>query len=161
MATRKRRARNEDGSFKADNPSTPEVNEAWENAPAAEEAAPEAPVEEAPAPEEAPAVEEPAPEPEAPVVVEAPAAAEVPAATPLADMLAEKRKDPEKQEQDPGLKPMTEERLQEIRQSAVTAASVEKAGVDQIIAEAGVEKTRGREIAARLMFNARRNGGFV
>ena len=27
--------------------------------------------------------------------------------------------------------------------------------------EAGVEKTRGREIAARLMFNARRNGGFV
>jgi hypothetical protein len=152
MATRKRRTTQNNNSTV-----TPEVNEAWEDAPAAEEAA----VEEAQAPEEAAAVEEPAVEPEAPVAVETPAAAEVPDATPLADMLADKRKDPEKQEQDPGLKPMTEERLQEIRQNAVTAASIEKAGVDQIIAEAGVEKTRGREIAARLMFNARQKGGFV
>jgi hypothetical protein len=152
MATRKRRTTQNNNSTV-----TPEVNEAWEDAPAAEEAA----VEEAQAPEEAAAVEEPAVEPEAPVAVETPAAAEVPDATPLADMLADKRKDPEKQEQDPGLKPMTEERLQEIRQNAVTAASVEKAGVDQIIKDAGVEKTRGREIAARLMFNARQKGGFV
>jgi hypothetical protein len=152
MATRKRRTTQDNNSTV-----TPEVNEAWEDAPAAEEAA----VEEAQAPEEAAAVEEPAVEPEAPVAVETPAAAEVPDATPLADMLAEKRKDPEKQEQDPGLKPMTEERLQEIRQNAVTAASIEKAGVDQIIKDAGVEKTRGREIAARLMFNARQKGGFV
>jgi hypothetical protein len=152
MATRKRRTTQNNNSTV-----TPEVNEAWEDAPAAEEAA----VEEAQAPEEAAAVEEPAVEPEAPVAVETPAAAEVPDATPLADMLADKRKDPEKQEQDPGLKPMTEERLQEIRQNAVTAASIEKAGVDQIIKDAGVEKTRGREIAARLMFNARQKGGFV
>lgn len=152
MATRKHRTTQDNNSTV-----TPEVNEAWEDAPAAEKAA----VEEAQAPEEAAAVEEPAVEPEAPVAVETPAAAEVPDATPLADMLADKRKDPEKQEQDPGLKPMTEERLQEIRQNAVTAASIEKAGVDQIIAEAGVEKTRGREIAARLMFNARQKGGFV
>ena len=152
MATRKRRTTQNNNSTV-----TPEVNEAWEDAPAAEEAA----VEEAQASEEAAAVEEPAVEPEAPVAVETPAAAEVPDATPLADMLADKRKDPEKQEQDPGLKPMTEGRLQEIRQNAVTAASIEKAGVDQIIAEAGVEKTRGREIAARLMFNARQKGGFV
>jgi hypothetical protein len=152
MATRKRRTTQDNNSTV-----TPEVNEAWEDAPAAEEAA----VEEAQAPEEAAAVEEPAVEPEAPVAVETPAAAEVPDATPLADMLADKRKDPEKQEQDPGLKPMTEERLQEIRQNAVTAASIEKAGVDQIIKDAGVEKTRGREIAARLMFNARQKGGFV
>jgi hypothetical protein len=157
MATRRRRARNEDGTLKADNPATPEVNEAWEEAPAAEEAA----VEEAQAPEEAPAAQESAPEPEAPVAIETPVEAKVPDATPLADMLADKRKDPEKQEGDPGLKPMTEERLQEIRQNAVTAASVEKAGVEQIIAEAGVEKTRGREIAARLMFNARQRGGFI
>jgi hypothetical protein len=113
------------------------------------------------APEVVAAVEEPTVEPEAPVVIEAPAEAQVPDAAPLADMLADKRKDPEKQEQDPGLKPMTEERLQEIRQTAVTAASVEKAGVDEIIKEAGVEKTRGREIAARLMYNARQKGGFV
>jgi hypothetical protein len=157
MATRKRRTRQDDGTFKGDNPATPEVNEAWEDAPAAEEAA----VEEAQAPKEAAAVEEPAVEPEAPVAVETPAAAEVPNAAPLADMLAEKRKDPEKEEKDPGLKPMTEERLAEIRQNAVTAASIEKAGVDQIIKDAGVEKTRGREIAARLMFNARQKGGFV
>jgi hypothetical protein len=161
MATRRKRTRQDDGTFKGDNPATPEVNEAWEDAPAAEEAAIEADLGEAQAPEEVATAEEPAVEPEAPVAVETPAAAEVPNAAPLADMLAEKRKDPEKQEQDPGLKPMTEERLQEIRQNAVTAASVEKAGVEQIIAEAGVEKTRGREIAARLMFNARRNGGFV
>jgi hypothetical protein len=165
MATRRKRARNEDGTLKGDNPATPEVNEAWEDAPAAEEAAAEAPVEEAQAPEEAPAAEEPAVEPEAPVAIETPAAAEVPDAAPLADMLAGMlagmRKDPEKPEEDPGLKPMTEERLQEIRQNAVTAASIEKAGVDQIIAEAGVEKTRGREIAARLMYNARQKGGFV
>jgi hypothetical protein len=161
MATRKRRTRQPDGTFKGDNPATPDVNEAWGEAPATEEVVTEADVGEAQAPEEAPIAEEPSPEPEAPMVVEAPASAEVPDATPLADMLAEKRKDPEKQEQDPGLKPMTEERLQEIRQNAVTAASVEKAGVDQIIAEAGVEKTRGREIAARLMYNARKNGGFV
>lgn len=164
MATRKRRARNEDGSFKGDNPATPEVNEAWETVPEGEEAPSDivgSVPDETQAPEEAPAAEEHAPEPEAPVAVETPAAAEVPAATPLADMLADKRKDPEKEEKDPGLKPMTEERLQEIRQNAVTAASMEKAGVDQIIAEAGVEKTRGREIAARLMFNARQKGGFV
>ena len=163
MATRKRRARNEDGSFKADNPATPEVNEAWEDAPAAEKATPEAAVEEAPAPEEAPAVEEPAVEPEAPVAVETPKAAAPVDTTALAEMLADKRKDPEKTEQpkDEGLKPMTEERLAEIRASAITPASVEKAGVDQIIADAGVEKTRGREIAARLMFNARQKGGFV
>jgi hypothetical protein len=157
MATRKRRTRQDDGTFKGDNPATPEVNEAWEDVPAAEEAA----VEETQAPEEVAAVEEPAVEPEAPVAVETPAAAEVPNAAPLADMLAEKRKDPEKEEKDPGLKPMTEERLAEIRQNAVTAASIEKAGVDQIIKDAGVEKTRGREIAARLMFNARQKGGFV
>ena len=163
MATRKRRARNEDGSFKGDNPATPEVNEAWEDAPVAEEATPKAAVEEAPAPEEAPAVEEPAVEPEAPVAVETPKAAAPVDTTALAEMLADKRKDPEKTEQpkDEGLKPMTEERLAEIRASAITPASVEKAGVDQIIADAGVEKTRGREIAARLMFNARQKGGFV
>jgi hypothetical protein len=160
MATRRKRARNEDGTLKADDKSTPNVNEAWEDAPAAEEAAP---VEETQAPEEAPAAEEPAPEPEAPVAVETPAAAAPVDTTALAEMLADKRKDPEKTEQpkDEGLKPMTEERLAEIRASAITPASVEKAGVDQIIADAGVAKTRGREIAARLMFNARRNGGFV
>jgi len=163
MATRKRRARNEDGTLKGDNPATPDVNEAWEDAPAAEEAAPEAAVEEAPAPEEAPAGEKPAVEPEAPVAVETPEAAAPVDTTALAEMLADKRKDPENtaQQKDEGLKPMTEERLAEIRASAITPASVEKAGVDQIIAEAGVEKTRGREIAARLMFNARRNGGFI
>ena len=161
MATRRKRAHNADGSFKADDKSTPDVNEAFEVEAAAEKPAPEATVEETQAPEETPAVEEPTVEPEAPVAVETPKAAEVPAATPLADMLAEKRKDPEKEEKDAGLKPMTEERLAEIRQSAVTAASVEKAGVDEIIKEAGVEKTRGREIAARLIFNARKNGGFV
>jgi hypothetical protein len=160
MATRKRRTRNEDGTLKSDDKSTPTVNEAWEDAPAAEEAAP---VEEAQASEEAPAAEELAPEPEAPVAIEAPAAAAPVDTTALAEMLAEKRKDPESTEQpkDEGLKPMTEERLQEIRQNAITPASVEKAEVDKIIADAGVEKTRGREIAARLMFNARRNGGFV
>jgi hypothetical protein len=157
---RRKRAHNEDGSFKKDDPATPEVNEAWEDAPAAEEAAP---VEETQAPEEAPAAEELAPEPEAPVAVETPAAAAPVDTTALAEMLAEKRKDPESTEQpkDEGLKPMTEERLQEIRQNAITPAAVEKAEVDKIIEEAGVEKTRGREIAARLMFNARRNGGFV
>lgn len=163
MATRKRRARNADGTLKGDNPATPDVNEAWEDAPVAEEATPEAAVEEAPAPEEAPASEEPAVEPEAPVAVETPAAAAPVDTTALADMLAEKRKDPESSEQpkDEGLKPMTEERLQEIRQNAITPAAVEKSEIDKIIEDAGVEKTRGREIAARLMFNARRNGGFV
>jgi hypothetical protein len=160
MATRKRRARNEDGTLKSDDLSTPTVNEAWEDAPAAEEAAL---VEEAQTPEEAPALEELAPEPEAPVAIETPAAAAPVDTTALAEMLADKRKDPESKEQpkDEGLKPMTEERLQEIRQNAITPASVEKSEVDKIIADAGVEKTRGREIAARLMFNARRNGGFV
>lgn len=163
MATRKRRARQDDGTYKGDNPATPEMNEAWEDAPAAEEAATEAPVEEAQASEKATAAEAPAAEPEAPVAIEAPTAAAPVDTTVLANMLAEKRKDPDStaQPKDEGLKPMTEERLAEIRASAVTPASVEKAGVDQIIAEAGVEKTRGREIAARLMFNARRNGGFV
>lgn len=94
-------------------------------------------------------------------VIEAPASAEVPSAQPLAEILADKRKDPEVQEQDPGLKPMTEERLAEIRASAVTPAAIEKGAIDQIIADAGVEKTRGREIAARLIFNARQRGGFV
>lgn len=118
---------------------------------------------EAQAPEEAPADEAPAPEAEAPVAIEAPAAAAPVDTTALADMLAEKRKDPEStaQPQDEGLKPMTEERLLEIRQNAITPASVEKAEVDKIIEAAGVAKTRGREIAARLMYNARKNGGFV
>jgi len=160
MATRKRRARQDDGTFKSDDKSTPNVNEAWEDAPAAEEAAP---IEEAQAPEEAPASEEPAVEPETPVAVETPAEAAPVDTTALQELLAAKRKDPEVTEQpkDEGLKPMTEERLQEIRQNAITPASLEKAGVDQIIKDAGVEKTRGREIAARLMFNARKNGGFV
>jgi hypothetical protein len=172
MATRRKRARTADGKLAGDNPATPDVNEAWEDGKTAAQikAEKEAGVEvveealeEAQAPEEAPAVEEPAVEPEAPVAVETPAAAAPVDTTALAEMLADKRKDPEKTEQpkDEGLKPMTEERLAEIRASAITPASVEKAGVDQIIAEAGVEKTRGREIAARLMFNARRNGGFV
>ena len=95
------------------------------------------------------------------MAIENPPEAEVPSAEPLAEMLADKRKDPEKQEQDPGLKPMTEERLQEIRQNAVTPAAVEKSEVEKIITDAGVEKTRGREIAARLIYNARKNGGFV
>ena len=161
MATRRKRARNADGTLKGDDKSTPNVNEAWEVEAAAEEAAPEATVEETQAPEEAPAVEAPTPEAEAPVAIENPPEAEVPSAAPLADMLADKRKDPEKQEADPGLKPMTEERLAEIRASAITPAAVEKAEVDKIIESAGVEKTRGREIAARLMYNARRNGGFI
>ena len=158
MATRKRRARNTDGTLKADNPATPDVNEAWEDAPAAEEAAS---VEETQAPEETPAAEAPAPEAEGPVAIENPPEAEVPSAEPLAEMLADKRKDPEKQQADEGLKPMTEERLQEIRANAITPASVEKAEVEKIIEEAGVEKTRGREIAARLMYNARKNAGLI
>lgn len=178
---RRKRAHNEDGSFKADDKSTPDVNEAFvDGAPAALELTPEQinemqkkliderqkiidkiVVKDSQAPEEVAADEAPAPEAEAPVAVEAPAAAEVPSAEPLAEMLADKRKDPEKQEADPGLKPMTEERLAEIRASAITPASVEKAGVEQIIKDAGVERTRGREIAACLMFNARKNGGFI
>jgi hypothetical protein len=128
-----------------------------------EETSVETPVKETQAPVEAPAVEEPAVEPEAPVAIEAPKAAAPVDTTVLAEMLADKRKDPEKTEQpkDEGLKPMTEERLAEIRASAITPASVEKSAVDQIIADAGVEKTRGREIAARLMYNARQRGGFV
>ena len=168
MATRRRRARNEDGTLKGDNPATPDVNEAWEDGKTSEQIKAEKDagaeiIEEEQAPEEAPAVEEPAVEPEAPVAVETPKAAAPVDTTALAEMLADKRKDPEKTEQpkDEGLKPMTEERLAEIRASAITPASVEKAGVDQIIADAGVEKTRGREIAARLMFNARQKGGFV
>ena len=161
MATRRKRAHNSNGTFKADDKSTSDVNEAWEVEAAAEEAAPEATVEETQASEEAPAAEAPAPEAEGPVAIENPPEAEVPSAAPLADMLAEKRKDPEKQEVDPGLKPMTEERLQEIRANAVTPASVEKAEIDKIIKEAGVERSRGREIAARLMYNARKNGGFI
>ncbi len=215
MATRKRRARQEDGTFKADNPETPDVNEAWEDAleglsmtpeqmeamkRAAEEAqkaaqaiidaeknikpapTPSPTPQPAPAPapfpmpkpfptptqvpsasEEAPVAETPVVEPEALVAVETLEAAAPVDTTPLADMLADKRKDPEKtaQPQDEGLKPMTEERLQEIRANAITPAAVEKSQVDKIIADAGVEKTRGREIAARLMFNARQRGGFV
>jgi len=157
MATRRKRTSKADAAPAAEAPATPEVNESWEVEAAAEEAA----VEETQASEEAPATEEPAPEAEGPVAIENPPEAEVPSAEPLAEMLADKRKDPEKQEADPGLKPMTEERLQEIRASAITPASVEKSEVDKIIHDAGVEKTRGREIAARLMYNARRNGGFV
>jgi hypothetical protein len=33
VGVKKVRARNEDGTLKADDPSTPEVNEAWEKAP--------------------------------------------------------------------------------------------------------------------------------
>jgi hypothetical protein len=148
MATRKR-ARTAGGQLAADNPATPDINEAWEDGKTkaqidAEKAA------------GAEVVEEDVSE-----VIEAPAAAEVPSAEPLAELLADKRKDPEKQEQDPGLKPMTEERLAEIRATAVTPAAIEKSAIDEIIADAGVEKTRGREIAARLMFNARQRGGFV
>ena len=180
---RRKRAHNEDGSFKADDQSTPDVNEAFvDEAPAELELTPEQINEmqkklieerekiidkivhnEAPASEEAPAAEEPAVEPEAPVAVETPAAAAPADTTALQELLAEKRKDPEVTEQpkDEGLKPMTEERLQEIRQNAITPASVEKAEIDKIIDQAGVAKTRGREIAARLIFNARKNGGFV
>lgn len=147
MATRKR-ARTAGGQLAADNPATPDINEAWEDGKTkaqieAEKAA-------------AAVIEEKVSE-----VIEAPAVAEVPSAEPLAELLADKRKDPEKQEQDPGLKPMTEERLAEIRASAVTPAAIEKSAIDEIIADAGVEKTRGREIAARLMYNARQRGGFV
>jgi hypothetical protein len=167
MATRRRRAKNADGTFKADNPATPEVNEAWEETPATEEVVAEAPAEEAPVAEvEEKKGIEPAVIPlnETPEEVkrEIPTSSKVEKSK-ITQMLEDKRKDPEVEGQakDEGLKPMTEERLQEIRQNAVTAASVEKAGVDQIIQDAGVEKTRGREIAARLMFNARKNGGFV
>jgi hypothetical protein len=158
MATRRKRTTSADGTLTSDNPVTPEVNEA-----PAEETSVETPVKETQASVEAPAVEEPAVEPEAPVAIEAPKAAAPVDTTVLAEMLADKRKDPEKTEQpkDEGLKPMTEERLAEIRASAITPASVEKSAVDQIIADAGVEKTRGREIAARLMYNARQRGGFV
>ena len=179
MATRRRRARNSDGSFKADNPATPDVNEAWVEEPVKEtvEAEAEAPTEEvkevkAPAkrtrstkaketkgtaPAEVPLNETPEE-----VKRELPTSTKVEKSK-ITQMLEDKRKDPEVEGQakDEGLKPMTEERLQEIRQTAVTAASLEKAGVDQIIEDAGVEKTRGREIAARLMFNARKKGGFV
>jgi hypothetical protein len=171
MATRKRRARNADGTLKGDNPATPEVNEAWEQVPAGEEA-PSDVIEEAPVAEaeEAPAEEPKGTEPAVIELKETPEAVkrEIPTSakvekSKITQMLEEKRKDPEvvAQPKDEGLKPMTEERLQEIRQNAVTAASVEKSGVDQIIKDAGVEKTRGREIAARLMYNARKNGGFV
>ena len=167
MATRKRRARNTDGTLKADNPATPNVNEAWEQVPAGEEA-PSDVVEEAPVAEaEEPKGTEPAviplnETPEEKVRREIPTSSKVEKSK-ITQMIEDKRKDPETiaQPKDEGLKPMTEERLQEIRQNAVTAASVEKSGVDQIIKDAGVEKTRGREIAARLMFNARKNGGFV
>lgn len=153
MATRRKRTNTTDGTLTSDNPAVLEVNEAPV----------ETPVEETQTSVEAPAVEEPAVEPEAPVEIEAPKAAAPVDTTVLAEMLADKRKDPEKTEQpkDEGLKPMTEERLAEIRASAITPASVEKSAVDQIIADAGVEKTRGREIAARLMYNARQRGGFV
>jgi hypothetical protein len=164
MAPRKR-ARTAAGKLAADNPATPDVNEAWEDGKTAEQikAEKEAGVEVVEKiVEETPVAEVPAPEPEAPVAVETPASAEVPAATPLADMLAEKRKESEEVKEEPeGLKPMTEERLAEIRANAITPAAIEKSAVDQIIADAGVEKTRGREIAARLMFNARQRGGFV
>ena len=33
IGVKKVRARNEDGTLKADDPSTPEINEAWQNAP--------------------------------------------------------------------------------------------------------------------------------
>ena len=157
MATRRKRAHNADGSFKSDDKSTPNVNEAWEVEAAAEKASPEATVEET----QAPAAEAPAPEAEAPVAIENPPEAEVPSAEPLAEMLADKRKDPENQEADPEIKPMTEERLKEIRENAITPAAIEKSEIDQIIEQAGVEKTRGREIAARLMYNARKNAGLI
>jgi len=148
MATRKR-ARTAGGQLAADNPATPDINEAWEDGKTkaqidAEKAAGAEVIEE-----------------EVSEVIEAPVAAEVPSAEPLAELLADKRKDPEKQEQDPGLKPMTEERLAEIRATAVTPAAIEKSAIDEIITDAGVEKTRGREIAARLMFNARQRSGLV
>lgn len=160
MATRKRRARNEDGSFKGDNPATPKVNEAWEDAPVAEEATPEAP-----ASEEVADHAEPAAEPEA--VVEAPkeapvaesVEAEAPAAaTPPASQVAT----PVPQPQDNStVKPMTQERLKEIREGAFSAAAQEKQEIQQIIKDAGVESTRGREIAARLMLNAKKRGGMI
>lgn len=170
MATRRRRARKEDGTFQSDNPATPDVNEAFvqEEAPVETEAKAEVetpaeePVAEAkPAKTEKPAVVEPV-KTEEPVKREIPTSAKVEKSK-ITEMLEDRRKDPETAEQpkDEGLKPMTQERLQEIRNSAVTPAAVEKDGVDKIIADAGVEKTRGREIAARLMYNARRNGGFV
>lgn len=34
LKTKKTRARNDDGTLKADDPSTPDVNEAWEESPA-------------------------------------------------------------------------------------------------------------------------------
>ena len=169
MATRKR-ARTATGQLAADNPATPDVNEAWEDGKTAAQIKAEKEAEtEAKAEvveeivEETPVAEVPAVEPEAPVALETPAAAAPVDTTALAEMLAEKRKDPEniEQPQDEGLKPMTEERLAEIRANAITPAAIEKSAVDQIIADAGVEKTRGREIAARLMFNARQRGGFV
>lgn len=142
MATRRRR------SSKAVEPTTETVVET----PVAEEAVVE---EQVAAPAVAPDVEEP-------VKVEDPEAAAPVDTTKLTKMLEDKRKDPSNTgvEQE-GLKPMTEERLAEIRASAITPKSMENAGVEEIIKEAGVEKTRGREIAARLMYNARQRGGFV
>lgn len=154
--TRKRRARNTDGTLKADDKSTPEVNEAWESAPAAEAA---------PASEEVADHSESAPEAEVPVeapqetpVAEAVEAEAPAAATPPASKVAA----PVPQPQDNStVKPMTQERLAEIRQNAFTAAAQDKAEIEQIIKDAGVEHTRGREIAAKLILNAKRRGGLI
>ena len=174
MATRKRRARNADGTLKGDNPTTPEVNEAWEEVPAGEEAPSDIVGDVPHAEEEALAAEAEEPKGTEPAVIplnetpEEKVRREIPTSSKvekskITQMIEDKRKDPETiaQPKDEGLKPMTEERLQEIRQTAVTAASIEKSNVDQIIKDARVEKTRGREIAARLIFNARKKGGFV
>ena len=60
------RARDEDGHFVADDPSTPEVNEAWEGGeapkkPAPKKAAPKKAAAKKPAPKKAPAKKTPAP----------------------------------------------------------------------------------------------------
>ena len=55
------RARDEDGHFVADDPSTPEVNEAWEGGKAPKKAAPKKAAAKKPAPKKAPAKKTPAP----------------------------------------------------------------------------------------------------
>ena len=153
MATRRKRSHQQDTS-------TPAVSEAWEDAPAAEEAAPEAsaPEETAdhaePAAEAAPVVEAPQETPVAESVeAEAPAAANPPpskVATPVPQPVDHST-----------VKPMTQERLEEIRQNAFSQASQDKAEIASIIEKAGVEQTRGREIAAKLILNAKRRGGLI
>ena len=55
------RARDEDGHFVADDPSTPEVNEAWDGGKAPKKAAPKKAAAKKPAPKKAPAKKTPAP----------------------------------------------------------------------------------------------------